>query len=187
LATISRADKPRCPESGVFTGSWTTVELVRLRANSSLGAAAVAERLGRSVEAVRAQAKRQRVSLRRAGERRGRILGLPTLPDSDHRAAALERLRDDVLAGQADMGRIERRALAIVRGDSLCPHCTRLPVEVSTSGLCEDCHVDTLIEGHKLEYATLAKQRELVMVRQMKHRLRSGKSGATLAETGPRR
>ena len=57
------------------TAPWSTEELRTLRENAQHGAAAVAAMLGRSEAAIWSAAKRYRISLRRRGETRGKILG----------------------------------------------------------------------------------------------------------------
>ena len=57
------------------TAPWSTEELRTLRANAQHGAGAVSAMLGRSEAAIWSAAKRYRISLRRRGETRGKILG----------------------------------------------------------------------------------------------------------------
>jgi hypothetical protein len=113
---------------------WTTRELAQLRAERTLGAAALAERLERSLWSVKSQAKRERISLRRCGEGRGLALGQPRavrLSLGVHAAA----VADPDMAGQ--------RAL-LYREAALCPDCGRRRVTVPETGLCELCHVEFL-------------------------------------------
>lgn len=110
---------------------WTTSELAFLRANAALGAAALAALMGRSVGSVKEAARRQRVSLRRSGSRRGLLLGQPRalslrelLPvGCDRKTAALVLARQEMDAQAA-----------------LCPACARRAATVRSSGLCLACH-----------------------------------------------
>ena len=156
-------------EYGQFRVGWTSGELKTLRLNAGLGARAVARKLNRSVESVRTQARRQRISLRRPGERRGRLFSQPNGMRID-RTPVLQRLREDVLAGRANLERIERRVALIVAGAPLCPGCTLLPQEVEGSGLCLVCHYSMLAQAHAQEARTIEARRLLDAERQRKHR-----------------
>lgn len=193
------------PPDNIRGRPWTTRELLELRRLAPLGAQAVAELLGRSVWSVVCAAHRHRISLRREGERAGRMLGEPRPPaareveevaaalrdlledlmagrvgrrrDLTRQAAALRQLREDALAGRVDLGRVARRARAIGRGDPLCPACARRPQEVRSTGLCEDCHLRALAEAHRLESERAEAVRELDRERQRKHRGREREGG----------
>lgn len=159
---------------------WTMREIAELRRLAPMGAATIAEILGRSTKSVQKQAHTQRISLRRAGETRGLILGQPagiSFTRGAFGTRALLQLREDVLAGRVDVERIERRARLLTRGGQLCPSCSKRPVEVSMTGLCEDCHVRELADNHALEADRLEAERLLDRERQRKHRRKAGKGG----------
>ena len=151
---------------------WTTAEIAELRRVATLGAETAAELLGRSVASVKGAARRHRISLRPAGERRGLALGQPkgTKAYPIQRLRFLRQLRADVLAGRVDVARMERRVRAITRGEPLCPECARRPVEVEQTGLCEDCHLDRLAWAHAMEADRVEKDRQLLRERQRKSR-----------------
>jgi hypothetical protein len=151
-------------EPGDKPAAWTTSELGELRtlALAGLGAAAIADALERSPKAVRRQAEKHRISLRRAGERRGSIMG--ELP-----AGRLDpTLREAVFLGVTDPGAAERRMLAT---GELCPGCALRPSS-TRSGLCDVCHLGRLIEGHRDELAVAGRRLELDAARAMKYRAR---------------
>jgi hypothetical protein len=127
--------------------AWNRHDLYVLRHFGHLGAAALAVKLGRTEAAIRSAANRYRASLRRRGETRGRLFGIPAGADSP----LIRRIRADVLAGLADMTVIERRVVLSASGAPLCPSCAMRHVEVERSGLCEDCHMTGLALGHALE------------------------------------
>jgi hypothetical protein len=131
----------------VNTRPWTSKELSELRRHRELGAVEIARHLGRSVGSVRAAAYRQRVTLRRPGERGGHLLGQgrkASLP-VEERARAIA---DPVLLSRA----------AAAREGALCPDCGRRPVEVATTGFCGVCSSKFLErlthdQGHELKTA----------------------------------
>jgi hypothetical protein len=137
---------------------WTTRELAQLRAERTLGAAALAERLERTVWSVKSQAKRERVSLRRVGDGRGLLLGQPRgvrLALGTHAAVV------------ADPGGAERRAL-FHREAALCPDCGRRRIAVPETGLCELCHVEFLEQSFATERPAL-RQAEALFVAIAEH------------------
>ena len=135
---------------------------LRELAAAGVGLVVIAETLERSTASVRRQAERQRISLRRAGERRGAIIG----------ELARERLprdlREAVFLGVSDPVVAERRVTST--GD-LCPSCARRHVETRT-GLCAPCHLRRLAEAHREELAIVAGRRELDAARALKYRAR---------------
>jgi hypothetical protein len=144
---------------------WTTAEIKLLRANSSLGASALAAMLGRTPASVRRAAVRYRVSLRSPGERRGLVLGQP-------RGVSLKRdLRAD-LARDRRLAELVARNLSLPRDADLCPACARRPITVHSTGLCGVCHMKKLAEAHRDALAEIAAQRELLAARQQ-HRARA--------------
>jgi hypothetical protein len=152
-------------ESAVIkTGAWNTAEVDELRrlAEAGLGTAAIAAALERTEGSVRQQASRHRISLRRAGERRGSIMG--ELP---HRRLEPE-LREAVFLGVTDPRSAESRAHA--RGD-LCPGCSSRPIS-TRSGFCDVCYLSRLIQGHRDELAVAGARLELDAARAMKYRQR---------------
>jgi hypothetical protein len=148
--------------------AWTTNELGRLRELAPYGATAVAAALDRSVLSVKMAAHRHRISLRRAGSRGGLMLGQPRSVHTvgPARSRALEQLRAEALEGKVDIAKLERRARLLGTGAPLCPHCAVRPIEVETTGLCEQCHVELLADAHAME----ADRRRLDRERQRKHR-----------------
>ena len=161
---------------------WTSKEIARLRRDGELGAAELARLLGRSVCSVKMAAYRQRITLRRPGERGGHLLGQArkaSLPPGE-RALAI-----------ADPVFLHRAAAA--RGGSLCPDCGRRPVEVATTGFCGVCTtrfidrlasdrgyeldtarevVDLLVDLHGPTLVASHVDRALVAARQRRHRER---------------
>jgi hypothetical protein len=148
----------------IKTGSWSTSELRELRelAEAGIGVEAIAAALERTSGAVRQQASRHRISLRKAGERRGSIMG--ELP---HRRLEPE-LREAVFLGVTDPRSAERRSRA---GGELCPGCAVRPSN-TRSGLCDVCHLQRLIQGHRDELAVAGARLELDAARAMKYRQR---------------
>lgn len=115
------------------TKQWTTGELTLLREYACLGAREVAARLGRSVGSVKAAAYRHRISLRRAGSRRGLILGQP-------RGVSLRaEVRNELVCGRRDE-LLERRARLDAEAQ-LCPVCGMRPQRTS-AGFCLACTLD---------------------------------------------
>lgn len=155
---------------------WTSKEVARLRELAHLGAAGAAAELGRSVHAVKAMAKRKRISLRRPGERSGLALGQPAGQSWARRTdPALAALREAILAGDADVDDLEdiaRRPLRLAQGAPLCPGCLARPQEVRRTGLCRPCHLRHLAQAHREHQEDRAAQRELWRERQRKHRAR---------------
>jgi len=136
---------------------WTSVELKALREHGSLGAAALAAELGRTVSAVKCAANRYGVSLRRPRERRGCLLGQPR----GVRLAELLPHEDDPHV----------RALVIARAAldheaELCPSCGTRPIRVPRSGLCWPCHHRRLAALHREAVDEIAAQRDLWAARQ---------------------
>jgi hypothetical protein len=155
-------------------GPWTTDELRLLREHAHEGAHAVAIMLGRSVGSVKQAAQRRRISLRRTGERRGILLGQrgrwgdqPGLDPA--RAAAI---RVDILAGQVDMGELERRARDMAHGTRrpVCPSCGQREQERPSTGLCEVCHNRALAQAHRDDVERRESRRQLWQERQRKSR-----------------
>ncbi len=158
---------------------WTSGELAELRRLAGkVDPDTLSTTLGRSRKAILRAAERHRISLRRQGERRGRILGQPRgvslVADNRVRLRLLRNLREDVIAGRVDPARLERRIRAITRGAPLCPSCVVRPVEVRWTGLCEDCHLHQLADQHRIEADRLEAQRGLDGQRQRKHRAAGG-------------
>lgn len=130
-----------------------------LKVHANEGARTVAQMLGRSLRSVKAAAHRQRISLRRRGERRGSVLGQP-------RGVSIQAaIRSDVVDG-----RVDATALAVrMRIDSeagLCPSCARRPATVTMTGLCDVCHLDRLTRAHLDEVEKIDAQRALDASRQ---------------------
>lgn len=159
---------------------WTSQEISLLRKNAHLGAVYVSTVLGRSVASVRRQAHRHRISLRADGERRGIVLGQPagTRWAAQVKAGVpierLELLREQMLAGEVDMGALEAKVREHVHGKTrpLCPSCSERPQERWQTGLCEICHWRELARAHRLEADRASARRDLDAARQEASRAR---------------
>lgn len=151
--------------------AWTTRERELLRENAHLGVTRVAALLGKSPRAVESMASRLRVSLRRPGEKRGALLGVPrgAMAAEPHLAA----LRASVLAGSVDLGRV----LAVADGPDrpLCPSCARFPADHS-SGFCRACYTMRLRDAYVYENAVRSAERELWRERQIASRTRKAQT-----------
>ena len=119
---------------------WTTTEIAVMRDNARAGVAAVAKILGRSQVSVRCAAARHRVSLRRAGSRKGRVLGQVAgqALDAQTREALLDAKRAELIA-----------ARMLDPEDALCPTCAKRPARIRSTGLCRVCHLKRLSENHR--------------------------------------
>lgn len=158
-------------------GPWSTEEVRALRDNASQGAATLALILGRSEASIWSAAKRYRVSLRRRGETRGKILGQRGPwddPTNGIDATRLALIRSDVLAGTVDIGILEARIRDTHHGPRrpLCPGCGQRSQERTSTGLCEVCHLRELARAHRDEVERREARRELWQARQDKHRRR---------------
>lgn len=133
-----------------------------MRANADLGAAELARLLDRTQRSVEGAAHRNRISLRRRGERRGTVLCQP-------RGASLRgELRETLLRDStliAERMRIDRDA-------ELCPSCGKRPVRVQRAGFCGVCHMERLTECHLERQAEHDAQKRLWAERQRLHRAR---------------
>lgn len=149
---------------------WTVAEVTRLRENAHLGAVAVARILGRSLSSVRAQANRQRISLRRAGEHRGLILGQPR-GESWGSRRDVDGLRAAVASGRLDPAAVEASIARMLAGEEpdLCPRCVRRPAN-HRSGVCRVCHLNALADAHRDAVAVDEAQRRVWQARQEKSR-----------------
>ena len=140
---------------------WTTRERQLLRENAQLGLRAVADLLGRSENSVRTQAARMRVSLRRPGEVRGKLLGQPngvSLRGTEHLAG----LRVSVLAaGGGDLQQLPH----VQRDARVCPSCGHHYVTTAT-GLCAPCYTGRLASAYVEQQATRTMERKLWQLRQ---------------------
>lgn len=123
------------------TKAWNTGELTTLRNYASLGAAELAEMLGRSVNSVRMTARRYRISLRRANERRGLVLGQPR----GYRLAA--DISSDIRSGHIPAEVLAQRT-ALREEAGMCPCCGRNPATVRATGFCRSCHLDRMTSAH---------------------------------------
>lgn len=146
---------------------WTVNELQVLRDNARHGVHVVALLTGRSVKSVKRAAERNRISLRRKGERRGSVL--------NERRPGEDSARLRILDGTGDQGRVDHYVAleaAARRGQpaDLCPSCTARPVERPRTGLCHPCHLMALADAHRHDQARAEGQRQLWTERQRKHR-----------------
>ena len=158
------------------TAPWSTEEVRTLRANAQHGAGAVSAMLGRSEAAIWSAAKRYRISLRRRGETRGKILGQrgawSAISAID--GARLDLIRSEVLDGILDVAILEARIREEHHGPRrpLCPACGQRHQERPATGLCEVCHLRELARAHRDEVERRDARRELWQARQDKHRRR---------------
>lgn len=158
---------------------WTAKELDTLRREGHKGASHVATLLGRSVQSVRAMAKRNRISLRRQGERRGLILGQPRGVNWNELRAhgitpqSLKAIKADALAGIISMTELEARIARLAGGDQppICPMCAIRPQE-HQSGICRPCHLKALADAHRDARDTYEAQQRLWAARQESSRAR---------------
>jgi len=163
----SRHNEKAMRKTGAKERPWTTGELALLRKHASEGAEAVAAVVGRSISSVRCAASRHDISLRRPGERRGRVLG--QVRDADLPPG----YREDILDGRLDATEIaEHMRLAADPDTPLCPECVRRPVSVPKTGLCGVCHKRRLAESHREKLDELEAQRDLWRSRQQLKRER---------------
>jgi hypothetical protein len=156
-----------CGKKAVGIKPWTARELEELRRLAPLGARVAAAALGRSVASVQKAAARHRISLRRAGERRGLVLGQPR---GTRATGELAALRAAVLQGLVDAAEVEARGASALRGSALCPGCASRPPEVSSTGFCRPCHLRALARGLEHARAETAARREWDAARQRRHR-----------------
>lgn len=159
------------PQTGPHKrGPWTTAEIGVLRAQGRQGAGHLSRLLGRSETAVRDQARRLRISLRREGERRGLVLGQPR-GESWTTRRDLERIREAMLGRKIDPRQVEDTLARLAAGDviPLCPLCAARPVE-HRSGVCRVCHLTALAQAHRDAEAVNAAQQDLWQARQAKSR-----------------
>lgn len=125
---------------------WSSKEIAYLRKNAHLGARAIAEDLDKTVAAVKQQAHRLRLSLRKPGSKRGRcghglILGEPRTGVPAEALRDFRAVRSAVIAGTFDIADAERTVRDELAGDyELCPVCVRRQVTKQSTGLCEVCH-----------------------------------------------
>lgn len=163
---------------------WTMDELRILRDHGNLGLETVSLMLGRSPDSVRQAAKRYRISLRKTGSRGGLLLGQPRdqswLKQAQGREGLIDEMRlaairEEALANEIDIALLEQRVREMVHGRAprLCPACIQRPVERSTTGLCEPCHLTYLARAHRDEAHRRSARRDLDAARQEK--LRSSK------------
>jgi hypothetical protein len=155
--------------------AWTSAEVATLRKHADLGVRALAELLDRSPESITLAAHRYRISLRRKGERRGKILGqtgrwIDGTPGAD--PVRLAVIREEALAGMIDLAALEQRVRDHVHGPRrpLCPSCGQREQERPTTGLCEVCHLRLLAQMHRDEVERRDARRELWQSRQEKSR-----------------
>lgn len=158
---------------------WTSSEIMKLRNNANLGAEACAAILGRSVKSVKHKAARERISLRRPGERRGLLLGQAKNGSWMDQATGisevrLAKIREEAIAGTLDLGDLERRIIDAVKRPNrpLCPWCGSRPQERATTGLCDPCHYRELARQHREHAERAAARRELDAARQQASRAR---------------
>ena len=139
---------------------WSVRDINDLRRNAALGADTLAHLLSRTPNAIRLQAAKLRISLRRTGERRGRVLGQTTnspLPPG---------WRDLAITDPTTATALAQDALTTA---PLCPRCTTWP-QAPRLGICRVCHTHALAEAHRHAQALATAKRDLDQARQAKHR-----------------
>lgn len=158
---------------------WTVAELAILRKYASQGVDVVAGMVGRTPKSVRETARRNAISLRRLGERRGKVIG------EDRAGSLLEErmrhIRDDILSGEVSDEQIHAHQQAVIAAEMgqlqrLCPACTARPVAKMSTGLCRPCHLRTLAEGHRHSKTEKEATRELWNEKQRSKRRRDSGS-----------
>lgn len=149
---------------------WTTRDIALLRANAPLGAVELARLLETTPRAVRNLAHRQRISLRRRGERRGILLGQP-------RELRLSELVGERLAADRKTAALVLERSELTAADQLCPECCARPVRVRKTGLCLPCHKRRLADAHRELLAETEAGRELWQARQALKRAREKTAG----------
>lgn len=172
-------DKGQTPRVKDWRG-WTSGEIVIMRQNAHLGAQAVATILGRSLTAVKRKAQKERISLRKAGERRGLLLGQPRGQSWAHETVSgidpgrLRTIREGAISRELDLGNLEARVRDAIlkRNRPLCPWCATRPIERVTTGLCEPCHWRELARAHRDSIERDAARRDLDAARQEASRAR---------------
>ena len=168
---------------------YTTKDVLFVKKNASRGAESLAAELQRSVTSIRKLASRERISLRRAGERRGLLIGQPRgtswmdLRLGGVSAERLAEIRSEALSGELDLAALERAVVDIARGKKrLCPNCTARYVDNASSGFCTPCHLRTLASLHRDEIARRSAQRELWAAKQESSRLKRGNESLELSD-----
>lgn len=156
---------------------WTSADIDFMRRNNSQGALWIALQLGRTVRSVKAAANRNRISLRRSGERRGLLLGQRRDESlADLRQVGLndpQAIRDAVVDGRLDLADVERQIQALTAGDvpPICPACGVRNVDRAV-GWCSPCYARQLAAAHRDQVDRLEAQRDLDAARQAKARSR---------------
>jgi hypothetical protein len=151
---------------------WTTVDLDDLRRLAGSPVEEIVAALGRSAKSIHRAAERHGISLRRPGEHRGRVLGVPPeIAALARTVRVLEQIRADVRAGAVDATRMVRLIKLTKAGAPLCT-CGLRPQEVVATGLCLNCHARSLAHAHAHDLDRVEARRELDAERQRKHRRR---------------
>lgn len=162
--------------------TWSMTEIKYLRGHAHEGALAISQRLNilraqeveprppLSERAVRQQAHRMRVAVRRRGCRRGLVIGQPR---GESWARSNPTLRDKILDGSLNMTLAELRIAADVAGVELCPECGVRPQRHRQTGLCGVCHRAHLTSQLREQAAEAAANREYQAVKQQNHRTKT--------------
>lgn len=159
---------------------WTSTEFAYLKANAGKGVQEIAEALGRTTESVKQMARRNRISLRKTGERRGLLLGQPrgmSWLDLRQQGITSERLaaiKQDALEGLIDLGELEQQIADIGKGKQpeLCPQCATRYIQRASTGLCAPCHLKILARLHQDQVDIRNAERSLWAARQENSRNR---------------
>lgn len=164
-------------QGGLNPQPWSTAELRYLREHGRDGAKEVAKALGRSVAAVTRQAQKQRVSLRRRGNRQGLLMGQPrgvswlSVRQVGMTPETMAEIREAVVRGSIDLTALEGQLQALAKGEELplCPTCSARP-QNHPSGVCRVCHMRALAQTHRDGKEIETAQRALWTERQRKKR-----------------
>jgi hypothetical protein len=140
--------------------SWTTREVVTLRALRVMGAKSLARDLGRTVASVKSKARELGISLRIPGSR----LASASRIGDVMRLVANRRIDMEVV--------LERMRLDAIGELAVCPHCGKRPAVVKRTGLCGTCHKALLIEHLNDELATYEAQQQQWVAQQRLSRMR---------------
>lgn len=152
---------------------WTVAEVDRLREHADCGVKGVAQLLNRTPASVQAKARQEGISLRRPGERRGKVRG------ESSRGSLPPELRNELLEDPRVWGYVEASRDLRIGRRSICPSCVARPAIVQSTGLCRPCHDMVLVEGHQHHKAARESNRQLQKHKQRAKRARDQVTGET--------
>lgn len=162
------------------TRPWSSKDVQVLRDKAHLGAHVLADLLGRSPRSVQQAAHRHRISLRRAGSKRGALLGQPKgtawlSQRGNISERTLTEIRERVLDGTLDLTAVEAQVQRMLAGQQrpLCPNCVERE-QTRPNGLCDVCHLRALAEAHRNAIAHQDAFKDYELARQQKRRAKKG-------------